>query len=78
MNTVAGAEKIAAPDTVEAYYEIRMSCWVAALEFVGECDRVPGANADNAAKRPFFVRPIFSGKKCCLMASCHQRARHAP
>src|SRR6185312_427509 len=49
MDTVAGAEKIAAPDTFQAYHEITMSWWVAALQFVGKCDRVFGGNANNAA-----------------------------
>src|SRR5262249_453937 len=63
---------------LETYHEITVLWRVAPLEFVGERNRVIGANADDPSKGPFFVRPIFSGKKGCLVTSRHHCTPHAP
>src|ERR1051325_8611221 len=72
MHAVAGPEEIAMPDALQTDQQITVLGWVSALKLVGESDWVMLTNADDSANGPFLLRPIFGGKKGCLVTGRHQ------
>src|SRR4029077_17518273 len=78
MNPIAGAQKIAAPDPLQTDKEIAIFSRIDPFQFIrqSECPRF--LNSNYPAGCPFFLRPIFSSKKGCLVTGGRQRAGDAP
>src|SRR5437762_10778949 len=77
MNPVAGAKKIAAPDPLQTDKEIAIFSRIDPFQFIRESDWPLFLNSNYAAGCPFFLRPIFSSKKGCLVTGGRQRASDA-
>jgi len=77
MNPVTRAKKIAAPDPFQTDEEIAIFSRIDPFQFICESDWPLFPNANYPAGGPFFVRPIFSSKKGCLVTGRRQRASDA-
>jgi hypothetical protein len=77
MNPVAGAKKIAAPDPLQTDKEIAIFSRIDPFQFIRESDWPHFPNANYPTGCPFFLRPILSSKKGCLVTGGRQRASDA-
>jgi hypothetical protein len=77
MNPVAGAKKIAAPDPLQTDKEIAIFSRIDPFQFIRESDWPLFLNSNYPAGCPFFLRPILSSKKGCLVTGGRQRASDA-
>src|ERR1700731_1012630 len=77
MNPVARAKKIAAPDPLQADEEIAIFSGIDPFQLIGKSDWPLFPNANDPAGCPFFLRPIFSSEKGCLVTGPRQRASDA-
>src|SRR5258708_21570789 len=78
MNPIAGAKKIAAPDPLQTDKEIAIFARIDPFQFIRESDWPLFLNSNYAAGCPFFLRPIFSSKKGCLVTAARHRAPTPP
>src|SRR5438105_3484788 len=74
MNPVARAKKIAAPDPLQTDEEIAIFPRIHPFQFIPKSGCRPFTDSNYPAGCPFFLWPIFSSEKGCLVTGRRHRA----
>src|SRR5438874_7619295 len=77
MNPVARAKKIAAPDPLQTDEEITIFSRIHPFQFIRKSDWRLFTDSNYPAGCPFFLWPIFSSEKGCLVTGRRHRASDA-